>query len=318
MRALVTGATGFIGSHICRRLLESGHEVVGFDTSPVLQRVADLGDALEIVVGDVTDVGFLARTLRRRAITHIVHLAAFLPESALRDQPTRALATNGLGTNNVLDAALACDVRRVVYASSDGVCALGPEADAPVRPNSLYGTLKYLNEVMGTHYADNLGLSTIGLRFGVNFGPGGRLAAKEYERGYPSGRMFRVLEAVMLGESISCDDPGTNEARWIYVKDSARLVELASQAETEYRIVNVPGTMTSLKAAVNLVKSEIPEAGTVTFQTTPGEPALASHFFDVDPAEARDAVGFELAWPLREALLDYTEAVRSSPALLRH
>jgi nucleoside-diphosphate-sugar epimerase len=317
MNVLVTGATGFIGSHVCRHLLSNGHPVIGYDTAPTQRRVDDLANTMELLVGDIADRGYLTQVLATRKITHVVHLAALLPESMLREHPTRALEVNGVATNGLLDAALACGVECVVYASSDGVCPTGPEENAPVQPPSIYGTLKFVNEVMARHYSAHFGLATVGLRFCVNFGPGGRLLAGEYGRGYGSGRLFRVLEAVMRGEAIECADAGSDRASWMYIKDTVRLVQLALENRTERCVINVPGTMTSLREAVAILEDELSDAGRVTFEDHEPEAPLATHYFVVDPNEARLALGYEAQWTLPDALLDYAEAVRADPTLHR-
>lgn len=300
---------------MCRHLLSEHHEVVAYDASPVYERVTDLTKQVTVVQGDVTDLAQLALTVKQHRVSHVVHLAAYLPEVAIRQNPTKAMRINGEGTNNVFEAALITGVERVVYASSDGVCPLGPAEDAAVQPRSLYGQLKYLNEVMGRHFADQFGLSTLGLRFVVNYGPGGRLVAGELARGFPSGRLFSVLEAVMRGESAESPDTGDEEALWMYVKDTARLIGLALNAKTSRRVINVTGTRTTLKKAIAIVQQMFPDAGQAVFATS-GQAPLAQHWFDIDPAEARIELNYEARWTLNDGLLEYATSVRQSAAAL--
>src|SRR5687767_1989014 len=85
MRVLITGMTGFIGSHVARRLVRDGHQVVGLEAAPTPARLADMTHQVLIVRGDVCDLEVLMGTMKHHDITHVVHLAYYLPESAIAD-----------------------------------------------------------------------------------------------------------------------------------------------------------------------------------------------------------------------------------------
>ena len=155
MRVMITGGTGFIGSNLTRGLVAEGHEVVAYDSMPTLARVAGLREKVDIVQGDIRDLDQLVDTVDKYRINRIMHLAAYLPEAAIRDNPTLAIEHNVLGTNNIFEAARRTDVLRVVYASTDAVNPLGPKEDAPCKPTTLYGHFKLLNEEMGIHFHDH-------------------------------------------------------------------------------------------------------------------------------------------------------------------
>ena len=105
MQVLITGGTGFIGSNVMRHLLREGHGVVCLDPSPVRDRVVDMADKFKLILGDVQDLDVLMETMRRHDITHVVHLAYYLPEAAIVDAPTKSIRINCEGTNNMFEAA---------------------------------------------------------------------------------------------------------------------------------------------------------------------------------------------------------------------
>ena len=146
MRVLVTGGTGFTGSHLVRRLLDRGHDVVCLDNQPGLFADELRGLGAEVVIGSVTDADLVRRSSRGVEVVH--HLAAAfrqlnVPKSVYRE-------VNVEGTRNVLEAARASDVRRVVYCSTQGVHGhvMNPPGDenSPIAPEDYYQQTKYEGE----------------------------------------------------------------------------------------------------------------------------------------------------------------------------
>lgn len=320
MKVLITGVTGFIGSHIARQLLKEGHEVVGYDFMPTLARLSDIAEQVPLVRGDICDLEVLLDTVQRYSITHVVHLAAFLPEAAILNSPTKAIRINCEGTNNVFEAARLMGVRRVVYASSNAVCPLGPEEDAPVKPTTLYGHLKHLTEVMGRHFSNHFGLETIGLRFILNYGPGGRLMAGEIGRKYGSGAVFEIVEDLARGRKVIIAFPPETDWDWIYVKDNARCVSLALQAPTpKRRIFDVPGERRSMRAVVDILTNLVPGA-LAEFQYVKAMGSVlrtADLAYTVDPSIIRDQLGYAPAFTLEKGLQEYVDELRRNPELHR-
>lgn len=318
MKVLITGVTGFIGAHIARQLLSEGHEVVGYDFMPTPVRIADIADRVPLVRGDICDLEVLMDALRRYAITHVVHLAAFLPEAAIRDNPTKALRTNCLGTNNVLEAARLSGIRRVVYASSNAVCPLGPDEDSPVKPVTLYGHMKYLTEVMGRHFWNQFGLDTIGLRFILNYGPGGRLAAGEVERKYGSGAIFEIVEDLARGRKVAISFSPQTDFCWIYVKDNARCVSAALQAASpKRRVFDVPGEQRTIGEVVDILTRLTPGAQAEFECVQDMDPVLrtAELAYTADPAVIRKELGYSPQYTLEEGLREYVEELNRNPEL---
>ena len=105
MKVMITGGTGFIGSNLAKGLVAKGHEVVAYDLNPTPARIAAIQDRIQVVRGDIRDTVKLFETIKTYAISHIMHLAAYLPEAAIRKNPTLAIQINGEGTNNIFEVA---------------------------------------------------------------------------------------------------------------------------------------------------------------------------------------------------------------------
>ncbi|MCL7991942.1 MAG: NAD-dependent epimerase/dehydratase family protein, partial [marine benthic group bacterium] len=171
MRVLVTGGTGFTGSHLVRRLLDRRHDVVCLDNQPGLFADELRGLGAEVVIGSVTDADLVRRSSRGVEVVH--HLAAAfrqlnVPKSVYRE-------VNVEGTRNVLEAARASDVRRVVYCSTQGVHGhvMNPPGDenSPIAPEDYYQQTKYEGELVCAEYSD-VGMDIAIVRPTAIYGPG--------------------------------------------------------------------------------------------------------------------------------------------------
>lgn len=317
MVVLITGVTGYIGSHLTRHLLAEGHRVIGFESYPTWSRITDIADRISLIQGDICDPEVLMETIQNGGVTHIVHLAAFMPAAKIADAPTKALRINGLGTNNVFEAARLSGVQRVVYASSNAVSPLGPEENDPVSPSTMYGQLKHLNEVMGRHYHQHFGLDNIGLRFVLPYGTG-RLLAGEFQRQYGSGAVFDVLEALILGSQLKITlDPQT-DYDWIHIEDNSRLITLALQAPSpQRRVYNIPGPRKSVKDAVDIIEKLVPGAKG-DFEDMESREAVvrtAELHFSVDPEIVKQELGYSPHYSWEEGWKKYVDDLRSHPEL---
>jgi len=178
---LITGGTGFIGSHLMQALLNDGHEIIAFDATideTILKRLG-IADYVHLVQGDVTDLSSLARTIRETHTTRLVHLAALLTED-IRSDALAATRVNAIGTSNVLEVArlFPDQISRVVLISSKTVYALGSVyGDTPVKedallfPDSPYSAAKRYAECLADTYRKEYNVPAITLRPTGVFGP---------------------------------------------------------------------------------------------------------------------------------------------------
>ncbi|HEX7183637.1 MAG TPA: NAD-dependent epimerase/dehydratase family protein [Thermoanaerobaculia bacterium] len=171
MKILVTGGTGFTGKALVRRLIDMGHQVVALDYKEGLktQELRDWG--AEVILGSVTDKEVVRRAVQGVELVH--HVAAAFREMNVPD--TYYHEVNVGGTRNVLEAAMAEGVRKVVYCSTCGVHGNvdHPPAgeDAPIQPADYYQRTKYEAEPLVRQFHER-GLRTVTLRPAAIYGPG--------------------------------------------------------------------------------------------------------------------------------------------------
>src|SRR3984893_18977354 len=120
MRVMITGGMGVIGAEASRRFVREGYRPVIFARHRDERLVRDILDKVDIELGDVLDMARLLDVLKRHRISHIVHAAAFVG-AVSQANPALSVQVNVMGMVNVLEAARAFDVKRVVYTSAKGV-----------------------------------------------------------------------------------------------------------------------------------------------------------------------------------------------------
>ncbi|HXX39251.1 MAG TPA: NAD(P)-dependent oxidoreductase [bacterium] len=182
MIVLVTGATGFVGLHVVRRLVGHGARVIGFSANePDAETARFLGEAssgVTFIRGDVRDREFLTAVCGREGADRIVHAAALTPSPDLeRAAPATVVDTNLGGTVNALEAARACAAQRVVLVSSSGLYGSPEDPDrlitetTPPRASGLYALCKVAGEGIGRRYAALGGPPVVAARVGTVYGP---------------------------------------------------------------------------------------------------------------------------------------------------
>lgn len=222
MTWLVTGAAGFLGSHVCRRLATDGHAVVGLDCldqsgDPQLAaaRAASLQglDGFRLEQVDVRDQDAVAAVLAAHRPTTVVHLAARAGVRRSHQEPLSYLDTNVVAFAGLLESCRRADVEHVVYASSSSVygnSATPFSVDAPAdHPVSVYAATKRMNELQAHTYSHVYGLPTTGLRLFTAYGPWGR----------PDMAYFAFADAILRGDPITVYGDGSALRDFTYVDD---------------------------------------------------------------------------------------------------
>lgn len=249
MKVLMTGGCGFLGAWIARRLLESGAGVRLFDRADDLTMVraivGDPANGIECVKGDVTDTAQVADALA--GCDRVIHLAGWLTPACQAD-PIGGARVNVIGTLNVFEAARRHGVDHVVYTSSVGV--FGPEDGRTPEPNTHYGAFKLANEGCARAYWTHDGISSVGLRVGVVYGPG-------REVGLSAGATL-ACRAAARGEDYVIGFSGATCL--VYVEDvAATYAEVLTHPAAGAHVFNVPGEPTAVDAIIAEIRRHAPE-----------------------------------------------------------
>jgi UDP-glucuronate 4-epimerase len=220
---LVTGAAGFIGYHVARRLLDAGIPVIGVDNLNAYYDVTLKQDRLDVLRGrqgfafaqvDITDRAALSAVFDVHAPRHVVHLAAQAGVRHSITHPHDYAQANLIGFLNILEDCRRTRVAHLAYASSSSVYggntrlpfSVGDSVDHPV---SLYAATKKANELMAHSYSHLYGVPATGLRFFTVYGPWGR----------PDMAMFIFTKALYEGAPITLNNHGDMGRDFTYIDD---------------------------------------------------------------------------------------------------
>lgn len=304
MRALVTGAAGFLGSHLVDRLVADGHHVTGLDDLSV-GRLANLADArrhkgcgfhrFDILSPDLPEL------VGRDRPDVVVHLAATAPNA----DPLSTTRVNVLGTVNVLQACVHAGVPRVVLASSGQV--YGEPATLPVgeraatRPVSPYGASKLAAEAYLEVYQAQHGLAGVSLRLGNVYGP----------RQDPPGVLSLFARALLDGRPAKIHGDGTGERDYVHIDDAVDAFLRCLGGKGDGRRLNIgTGQGTALRELHRLVAADIGAADAPEFVGggPSGPKALA-----LESGAARRALGWEPVVGLASGIARTVAWLRENP-----
>jgi len=294
MRVLVTGGSGFIGSHVLDRLVDAGLRPRNFDLQPSPHHRPG---EIETVIGDLLDLDALTRAMDGCEV--VVHLAAAADVGIVAREPRSAEEVNARGTLNVLEAARAAGVRRVVYGSTIWVYGSVPngvvnEETALGLPAHLYTATKLAGEMYCRSYHELYGLEYTILRFGIPYGPRARSAAV-----IPS-----FVGKALAGEPLTVAGDGRQSRRLVYVEDLAEGVVRALQPGGANRTFNLvtDETVTVLEIARS-VRDLVGDVEVVHV------PSRTADFGGIDVSGDRAAaeLGWSPATPFQAGIRRYLE-----------
>jgi UDP-glucuronate 4-epimerase len=225
MKYMVTGAAGFIGFHVARRLLDRGDDVVGldnlndyYDVNLKLARLRHLDGraGFRFVRLDLADRAGMASLFGEGRFERVVHLAAQPGVRYSLENPHAYADSNLMGFLNVLEGCRQSAVGHLVYASSSSVYGANTRMPFSVHDNvdhpvSLYAATKKANELMAHAYSHVYGLPATGLRFFTVYGPWGR----------PDMAFFLFTRAILEGRPIDVFNEGRMSRDFTYIDDIA-------------------------------------------------------------------------------------------------
>ena len=255
MIVLVTGAAGFIGFHLCKRLLENGYEVVGYDNiNPyydpklkkerikLLEEISDKKNIFfKLICSDLEDIINLKNTFKKYKPKHVINLAAQAGVRYSIDNPSAYIQSNIVGFANILECCRDNKIEHLIYASSSSV--YGGNTNYPFKesqgvdhPVSLYAASKRSNELMAHSYSHLYDLPCTGLRFFTVYGPWGR----------PDMALFKFTKNILKRKTITVYNKGNHERDFTYIDDVVKFTLLASNNFKNlknklppYRILNI-------------------------------------------------------------------------------
>ena len=302
---LVTGAAGFIGFHLCQRLLSQGHEVIGLDNlndyysvdlkQSRLAQLTPHGN-FQFYTIDLADQAAIEDVFSKHTLTTVIHLAAQAGVRYSLQNPQSYISSNLVGFFHVIEAARAKQVVHFVFASTSSVYGSNTKmpfstSDNTDHPVSLYAATKKSNEAIAHSYAYMHGLPVTGLRFFTVYGPWGR----------PDMAYFLFADAIAKGQPLTLFDQGLLRRDFTYIDDIVEgIVRIAQQppsanqdydrshpdpatSSAPYRVLNIGNhTPVPVKDLVALLEEALGKKANIIHAPMQNGDVEAT-FADVDP-----------------------------------
>jgi UDP-glucose 4-epimerase len=282
-RVLVTGAAGFIGAALCRRLQERGAEVHGISRRP-----RD-GDAIRWWTADLADPEAAGRIMRRVQPDQIFHLASHVSGNRSLEAVTQTVRNNLLTTVNLLTAACETTGARVILAGS--MEESDPGEHDPV-PGSPYAAAKTAGTAYARMFHALYGLSVVSLRVFMVYGPG------QWDR---AKLIPYVTHCLLRGDSPRLSS-GDRQVDWVYVDDVVDAFVTAAEAErVDGLVIDVgSGKLVTTRSVVDQLVALVNAEAQPEFGALPDRPMERLRTADV--ARTRDLMGWEPRTPLDAGL----------------
>lgn len=327
---LVTGAAGFIGYHLCDRLLDRGVEVVGVDNLNPYYDVRLKRARLERLVGrpgfrfetiELADRDAVQALFDRERFEQILHMAAQAGVRYAAENPHAYVDSNLAAFLNMLEACRRTTPRHFVYASSSSVYGANTqtpfaEHHGAAHPVSLYAATKRANELMAHSYSHLYQFPTTGLRFFTVYGPWGR----------PDMALFKFTRALLRGEPIEVYNGGRMRRDFTYVADvveaTLRLLDLPPECDSHwnseepnpasssapYRIVNI-GNRSPVPLLDFIQELERCVGVTANKRLLPAQPGDVPETY-ADSTLLEKLTGFRPRTSIREGITQFVEWYR--------
>lgn len=296
MNFLVTGGAGFIGSHVCERLLHSGHAVWAFDDlnnfyAPALKQanvrhLQSLAKPFEFVHGDLTHRAALEEVFSGVRFDQVIHLAARAGVRPSLEEPALYQRVNVEGTVNLLEAARGHGTRKITIASSSSVYGVNSkvpfaETDPIFCAISPYAASKLACEALGHVYHHVYGMDVVMLRFFTVYGP----------RQRPDLAIHKFARLIRAGKPIPVFGDGSTARDYTYIADILEGILACTRQEFGYEIFNLGESQTvKLSRLIELLESALGQKAIIDRQPPqPGDVPLTC----ADVTKARQKLGYD-------------------------
>ncbi len=311
MRVVVTGAAGFIGSHLSERLLAAGHEVVGIDCfSDHYERTrkeqnletSRSHDNFHFEDVDLVAADLLPLLDGATAVYHLAGQPGVRPSWG--DQFDRYVRDNVVATQRLLEALKGVPIKRLVFAGSSSVygdAEMFPTKESALpRPVSPYGVTKLAAEHLTHLYTRNFAIPAVSVRYFTVYGP----------RQRPDMAFSRFMKALTGGEDIEVFGDGEQTREFTYVSDAVEGTIKASTADVVGQVFNLGG---GSRVTVNQVLATLEEISGIKVRrknlpAAPGDPRHTGASINL----ARERLGWEPRVSLREGLVRQWEWFRDT------
>lgn len=328
MKILITGAAGFIGYHLCEKLLEQGYDVVGldsindyYDVNLKYARLRNLGIAreetvynrpvksskypenFEFIQLNLEDRENLPVLFQLHQFSCVINLAAQAGVRYSIENPMAYIDSNIVGFINILEACRNYKVPKLLYASSSSV--YGNSSDIPFstennvdHPISLYAATKKSNELMAYTYSHLYQFQTVGLRFFTVYGPWGR----------PDMAMFLFTDAILNDRPIKVFNNGDLSRDFTYIDDIVNgilLIVEDQNTQEKYKLFNIGNSrpVKLMRFIEEIEKATNKTAGKIMMPMQPGD--VSQTWADVN--KLQEAYGYDPVFTVEQGVKNFVE-----------
>lgn len=317
MNFLVTGGAGFIGSHVCERLLRDGHNVWAFDDlnnfydphfkQRNLREIQSLAKPFEFVHGDIADAAALAGIFSSVKFDQVIHLAARAGVRPSLEQPALYQRVNVEGTVNVLEAARKSGVKKIIIASSSSVYGTNSkvpfsESDPIFSAISPYAASKLACEALGHVWHHIYKMDVTMLRFFTVFGP----------RQRPDLAIYKFAKLISAGKPIPVFGDGGAARDYTFVSDTVDGIVAATKKDFGYEIFNLGESETiSLSRMIELLEDALGKKAIIDRQPLQAGDVPIT-FADI--SKAREKLGYNPKTRFADGIKLFADWFRKSEA----
>ena len=295
---LVTGAAGFIGSNLTRRLVDEGYDVRGLDNFSTGRRsnLDGVRDEVEFREADLCDEDDVRDAVE--GVDYVFHQAAVPSVPRSVDDPKLVTEANCLGTTNLLVEARDAGVKKVVVASSSSVYGSGGELpkheEMPVSPESPYALSKYWTEELAVQFHDLYGLETVALRYFNVFGP------RQNPEGEYAAVVPKFINLMLNDERPVIYGDGEQSRDFTYIENAVEANLLAAESDAAGEVFNVAcGDRTTVNELVEMLNEVLDkDLNPIYDDPRPGD---VKHSY-ADVSKASEILGYEPVVEVEEGL----------------
>ena len=310
-RILVTGGAGFIGSHLCGRLLRDGYHVICIDNfdsfydpnikvKNVEEMVKEFSQWFELITGDIRNHEHLAEIFKKNRIDFVIRLAARAGVRPSIEQPLLYQDVNIRGMIVLLEACKEYGIKDFIFASSSSVYGENQrvpfsEEDLDIQPISPYGATKRAGELLCYSYHHLYGMNIACLRIFTAYGP----------RQRPEMAIHKFTRLVDRGEKIPIYGDGSSRRDYTYIDDLIEGIIAVIQRHRGFEIYNLGESQTTtLKELIQMIEEALGKKANIEWlESQPGDVSITY----ADISKAKRMLGYQPKVKMEEGIKRFVE-----------